>query len=94
MATHDYQTRKDYADLICTLLICNHYNPDSNKALKHCLKLFGKRITSPQVKQICKIVVKSKQTTPLKWLAEKVAEIEYNLDVPTFLNYAFNAERG
>lgn len=84
----ELQANRDYADLISSMMLCSFNNPNDDKALRKCLKFVKRRIKSFEIKQMCQVVIRTKETTPSQWLINKVEEIEAAMPLPLFFKSA------
>ena len=85
---HCSETRREYADLLSSMMLCRHFNPKDDKALRKTLKYVKMRVKSDNVKKICQIVIKTTKVTPSDWLTEKIKEVEYMMTMKDFLFFA------
>jgi len=85
MSKNSPEAHAEYADLITSLLLCEHFNPRSDKALRKCLKLVKRRLKTSHIKRMCYVVMTTSKILPSVWLGAKVIEIEEIMPLDQFL---------
>ena len=79
---------REYGDILTSMLLCNHFNPDCDKALRVCLKLVRRRLTSSEMRVLCQAIIKTNRATPLNWLRKTSDELAQHASFEDFLYYA------
>ena len=88
MIKHSPEIHAEYTDLIVTLCLCAHFNPQNDKALRKCLKFMRRRLKTKHMRAVAQGVIKTTEVTPSEWLATKIREIENVMPFFDFMKIA------
>ena len=79
---------REYGEILTAMLLCDHFNPESDKALRKCLTLVKRRLMNPNMRALCFALIKARRLTPLNWLRKTIGELEEHSTITLFLAYA------
>lgn len=85
---HSEEVHAEYASLISSLILCNHFNPEDDKALRKSLKFIRRRLKTSEIRHMCQVVIRAKGITPTEWLSQKIEEMQEVMPVLDFLAIA------
>lgn len=84
---HRRQVTIGFGDLLSSMLLCNHFNPEDNVALRKCVKFVSKRTTTAYMIKLCEYLSHNKFDC-LVWLQDRIDEIEKDASVMSFLEWS------
>ncbi len=84
---HRRQVTIGFGELLGSMLLCNHNNPEDNDALRRCVRAVGKRVKTTYMRKLCKYL-SSSNFDCLWWLQARIDEIEKDATVMSFLQWS------
>ena len=87
MSERDRSADIEYGELLTSMLLCNHFNPESDKALRKCVTIARRSMVTPQIRQLAYAIIKAKTLTPCKWLGDVISDLQEYCEIVPFLEY-------
>ena len=87
MAQRDRAADIEYGEFLTTMLLCNHFNPESDKALRKCATLARRKMKTPEIRQLAFGIIKAKTLTPCMWLGDVIGDLQEYCNILSFLEY-------